>query len=395
MRKVIALTAVMALIGAVSADAANVTFGIRQTGTGLTAVSVGEGVAVNYEITATIDDGSTSTDGLALVGTDLTFVAPASLANNSASLANPGAPMDKFNYPNGVTNPPFPPGSYGGTNNGTALLQIGGGQNTIGNPGPNPPFPVGTVTTQVGTTGAQVIATGTYTTPVGSNNQTHVLALANCFANTIDNGETGPVYNVSAATASCAGTLTINVGIGVPAATATSVSVRENCTLTDSTPTPFKITEPRQPAGNTEVRIGFNIAPADPAGSGVTIQQSTCAAPAFVAYAGAAVGNGSVVGNELVIVFTPGLENARTYRLTIGADVTSIGGQTVDVRNLIGDTNADGAVNATDRSVVVSAWTGGGFSCATDLNNDNATNATDRSIVVSAWTGGAATNCAP
>jgi hypothetical protein len=55
--------------------------------------------------------------------------------------------------------------------------------------------------------------------------------------------------------------------------------------------------------------------------------------------------------------------------------------------------NSDGQVNATDRSVVVGAWTGGGSTCATDLNGDATTNATDRSMVVGAWTGGM--NCAP
>jgi hypothetical protein len=392
MRKLFAVAGFVAALSAVSADAANVTFGIRRPGGTNPPVSAGQ--VVSYEITATIDDGTTSTDGLALVGTDLTFGGShGALANNSASLTNPGGVMGAFDYPNGVTNPPFPPGSYGGTNNGIALLQVGGGQNTIGNPGPTPPFPVGTVNLQVGTAGAQVIATGTYTIPGGAaNGNTHTLTLANCFANTIDNGETGPVYNVSAATATCGASLTLTVGLGEPAATATAVLVRKNCDLTDNT-VPLKLSEPRN-GGISHVRITFDIAPGG-AGTGFTIDQATCAAPAFVPYAGASVASGSIAGNDLVITFTPGLENARTYRINLGSPLTNIGGQSVQVRGLIGDTNTDGAVNATDRSVVVSAWTGGGFSCATDLNNDAATNATDRSIVVSAWTGGASSNCAP
>ena len=77
----------------------------------------------------------------------------------------------------------------------------------------------------------------------------------------------------------------------------------------------------------------------------------------------------------------------------LGPGVTSIAGQFIEVRGLVGDVNSDGPVNATDRSVVVGAWTGGGFSCSTDVNGDAATNATDRSIVVGAWTG--TQNCAP
>jgi len=77
--------------------------------------------------------------------------------------------------------------------------------------------------------------------------------------------------------------------------------------------------------------------------------------------------------------------------------VTSIGGQSMIFRKLLGDVNApafgDGLANATDRSTVVGAWSGSGFSCSTDLNNDGVTNATDRSIMVGSWT--SAQNCAP
>ena len=125
----------------------------------------------------------------------------------------------------------------------------------------------------------------------------------------------------------------------------------------------------------------------------VTLEEATCAAPAYAPYTGASSSSAAVAGNELVLTFTPGLENARTYRLTLGAGVTSIAGQSVEVSGLIGDVNSDGRVNATDRSAVVAAWTGGGFSCSTDLDSSGATNATDRSIVVSAWTG--QQNCAP
>jgi hypothetical protein len=106
--------------------------------------------------------------------------------------------------------------------------------------------------------------------------------------------------------------------------------------------------------------------------------------------------SGRIASNTLILTFSPALLNAKTYRIDIGPTVTSVAGQQVFVRGLIGDANGDGFVNATDRSVVVGAWTGpGGFSCPTDVNNDGLTNATDRSVVVGAWTGGAATNCAP
>jgi hypothetical protein len=145
--------------------------------------------------------------------------------------------------------------------------------------------------------------------------------------------------------------------------------------------------------GIQQVRVRFNVPPGTPCGSGVTLEQATCAAQSYVPYSGASTVAASVVGNELVLTFTPGLENAHTYRISIGSEVTSIPGQFVEVRGLIGDINSDGRVNATDRSVVVGVWTNPpNFSCPTDVDNSGATNAADRSVVVGAWTGA---NCAP
>lgn len=189
------------------------------------------------------------------------------------------------------------------------------------------------------------------------------------------------------------------VVVGVPAATVTSAVSRKTNPQTrafcdtDLHTVPPRKAEPHQ-GGIQEIRIGFDVAPAG-GGSGWTLEQATCPAPAFVPYGGASTGLGRVLGNELVITFTPGLENARSYLLNLDATITSIGGQNVEVRGLIGDVNSDGSVNATDRSLVVGTWTGGGFSCPTDISNDGQTNATDRSTVVGAWTGGASTNCAP
>ena len=202
------------------------------------------------------------------------------------------------------------------------------------------------------------------------------------------------------------GTFTLNggfwpgaapAGTGVPAASVTAaVSRKPNAAgpgaVCDTALVPGPGTEPHQ-GGIAEVRIAFDVAPGGPGANPVTIEQATCAAPTYAPYSGSAVLTPSLAGNNLVLVFTPGLENARTYRITVNSSVTSIPGQFVEVSGLVGDVNGDGLVNATDRSVVVSAWTGGGFSCPTDLTNDGATNATDRSVVVSAWTG--SQNCAP
>jgi hypothetical protein len=155
---------------------------------------------------------------------------------------------------------------------------------------------------------------------------------------------------------------------------------------------PARASEPRN-GGVTEVRIAFNLPPGTPSGPGVALAQATCESPEFAAYAGACTITSVVEGQELVVSFTPGLENGRSYRMTLAGEITSVAGQTVEFRGLLGDVTGDGLVNATDRSEVVGIWTGGGFSCDTDLDGDGLTNAVDRSLTVAAWTGGG--NCAP
>lgn len=185
-------------------------------------------------------------------------------------------------------------------------------------------------------------------------------------------------------------------GTGVPAATITAaVSRKSNPTSPLGCITaliPGVASEPHQ-GGISDVRITFDLTPGGPGPNPVSIEQATCAAPSYVPYSGAATVSAGIGGNTLLLTFTPGLENARTYKITVNSSVSSIPGQFVEVAGLVGDVNSDGQVNATDRSVVVGAWTGSGFSCPSDANNDGQTNATDRSLVVGAWTG--PQNCAP
>jgi len=399
MRKLTALAALALVVSAVSADAANVTFSIREVGGDNTAEVPGAGGAVNFEIVADIDSDSTDNDGLALVGVDLTFSSAAVVGHVSGgAMSNPGGVMSAFNYPDGVTNPPFPPGSYGGTNNGTSLLQIGGGQNTIGNPGPTPPFPVGAVNEEVAVT-AQVVATGTYNVPSGSSPTTYVLTLANCFANTIDNGEVGPsVFNVSAATTTCGAALTISYS-GI-SGTLSSAVARKTCDINiDMTPGGAITSDPRQgtPGGRGISNVVFAYTGGDPANNSITIQEdASCPSPpTFGAYTGTSVPSCTIGLGVLDCTFTPNLENARTYRFTVASGAVTA---QVELRGLVGDVSGDGNVNATDRSLVVSQWTAPGYSCATDaatdINVSGATDATDRSLVVAQWTG-VGTNCAP
>lgn len=140
----------------------------------------------------------------------------------------------------------------------------------------------------------------------------------------------------------------------------------------------------------TELRLGFAAPPGGPGDTPVTILEQGVPGAAqedYATYTGSSTVSAAVESNELVLTFAPGLENARTYKITLGPEISAIAGQSIEVRALFADASSDGRVNATDRSVVVGVWTGSGFSAATDVNRDGATNSTDRSFVVGVWTG--------
>jgi hypothetical protein len=115
---------------------------------------VAVGGTVDYEIVATVDATS---DGLAGFAVDL--VTDTGVAQPQAS---PGSPqMTVFVRDNGLTDP----SGFGGTVDADGLVQIGGGQNTMLNPGPNPPCPTGDVETGIGVGGEVVLATGSIQLP--------------------------------------------------------------------------------------------------------------------------------------------------------------------------------------------------------------------------------------
>jgi hypothetical protein len=409
MKKFMALAVVAALVCAAGANAANVTMGINSGGA--SSVTVAAGTAVPISITAVVDSGTTDNDGLALWGADLNLSGNGAVAN--LSVVDPTAnPMLQFTYPQGVTNPPHVANAsgYRGTVSGNARLQVGGGQNTIGNPSSGgAPFPIGTVIEEVGSAGSVVVATGTYNVPIGATGQ-HIITLANCFANTIDNNEAGPtVYNVSAATTTCGAALTINVGAGtVPAAlVSTAVSRRTNPNVgapggnCDTNLLPARKSEMHN-GGAQNIRVGFNVVPGSVSGTNaseadINLFVASCPTGTFTDDDTTVFSYSSTTGT-LIITAAPGaFTNARTYRFDLisTGGITSAAAQSVFVRNLAADTDGNGLVNAVDRSNVVGAWTGpGGWSCNSDIDNNGTTNAVDRSNVVGAWTNPAA-NCAP
>jgi hypothetical protein len=151
--------------------------------------------------------------------------------------------------------------------------------------------------------------------------------------------------------------------------------------------------EPRA-GGITELRLTFDMPPGQPSTGSVSIEHQACGDPGYFPYDGGSAMSAVASGNELILTFAPGLENARTYRFSLAGPVTSVAGQTLEVRGLFADVTSSGFVDAGDRSAIVGAWTGTGFSVPTDLNLDGVTNAGDRSAVVGAWTSPGA-DCAP
>jgi hypothetical protein len=165
-------------------------FTVDLIATSTTTVQPGE--SVSYDIVGELS-GDPSL-GLALWSVDLqsSYAISAGLPQ-----ASPGPDMGSFVQPDGFTNP----AGYGGTPVGLdQLLQIGGGQNTIGNVGPNPPSPIGQVVLGIASSPV-VLATGLVNLPEIPGQ--YQISLSNLIANVITSGTGGPppeVYDTEEAT---------------------------------------------------------------------------------------------------------------------------------------------------------------------------------------------------
>jgi hypothetical protein len=149
------------------------------------------------------------------------------------------------------------------------------------------------------------------------------------------------------------------------------------------------------------VRFDDALVSGSPSSTDVTVDQQVCTlacngcSATTYAPSGIAPTTVSACANELTLTFSPGLPNARKYRVGMGSNITTAANQYVEIRGLIGDATGNGRVDAGDRSAVVGAWTApGSFSCPSDITNNGQTNAADRSAVVGAWTSPLA-SCAP
>lgn len=220
MRKLSCLAAALALCVATVANADTVELRIVTDGNASSA-NVGNDAVVNVYIQGRVVGGTT--DGLALWGANVSPLGTLAfdLTDTSAFLLAAPVSMANFDRNLGLTNPPGPVPAdlgvktgYKGTASGVELLQVGGGQNTIGNTDP-PAFPVGAVVDGVGIAGYEDFAVGTLTTP-SSGTGTIIIECNTAFANLLSDFSAGSPYPVEAATSvDCVGDLTINVAAGV------------------------------------------------------------------------------------------------------------------------------------------------------------------------------------
>jgi len=223
MKKLVAVAAVLCLCVPSIAQ----TLQVRVVGaSNATSVNAAYNSSVPVFIQAQL--GGTATDGLALIGlnlkaTETGTIAAYDLCNQTQFLViAPTSPVNikgSFDRNGGLTNPPGGPVSgFSGTCDGaTGLWQIGGGQNTIGNTGTPVNYPSGPVLEGVGNGGYVTIASGTLAAPA-SGNGTIVLTPDTIFANVLDAGQSGPVYDVSevaVANITVTGSLTITIPGGI------------------------------------------------------------------------------------------------------------------------------------------------------------------------------------
>jgi hypothetical protein len=201
MKRVLCVAAGVALVAAAGASAQNLDFAITTDLAG--DAVVGEEFA--YTISGVLTDGEL---GLALWGATVMFSTNGSPTTVGGQMSVP-AGMESFDKNEGLTNP----AGYGGTVSGNALLQVGGGQNTIGNTTATAPYPIGTVSEDIQ---SHDLATGTYTPTADQDGDTLRITVTDCFANRLDTGGGPTVYAVTATTPNCDRTAVVLVASGLP-----------------------------------------------------------------------------------------------------------------------------------------------------------------------------------
>ncbi|MGD8451112.1 MAG: hypothetical protein PVJ57_04785 [Phycisphaerae bacterium] len=210
-----AVVAAVALCGAALADPiVTVTLTSPQNG-----LAVAPGSTIEWTISVSVEPGTNA--GLALISCDLMQDAGNPTFFDIPLASGIPAAMAKFDRPGGITNPGEGAASgYVGVQRGDAghmnLVQIGGGMNTFGQALP-PGTGLGEVADPdcgIGQSGAQVVATGSFTAPCSSfASGTYTFNLDSVRANVMSACVTPPDFSpvVQAAVDTSAGSFTVTV----------------------------------------------------------------------------------------------------------------------------------------------------------------------------------------
>ena len=366
MKKALMIAACAVLMTGVAANAASLTMEIRGD------ASTTEGAMYEFEIVAMLGAGS---DGLALIGVDLEASAGVTLSPLAA-----GASMSSFVKVEGLTNPD----GYGGTDVDGKLLQIGGGQNTIGystsDPAyPNPDYPVGDVVLGIGDEVEVVIATGTVTAPDADFS----LTISGAFANTIDEGQTEAPYAVSAVDEPViyvdGGVLNVAVGGGVTLTAAASVGEHAGFGDVSLAIGADGLNEPRDQGASGDLYLVMEFdGDVDAMGLAVAFD------PALSV--GASVSAGAAA--NMAEIHFDGAVNTGRYTVTVSGDAAG----EFDICYVKGDSNCSGDATGLDLAVIQSPtnWNtalADGASARADINRDGQATGLDLAAVQSptAW----------
>ena len=373
MKKVLWMAACAALVTAVTVNAATLTLAIKSGGA--SDVTVAAGVAVPISISGVLS--GPATDGLALWGVD---------ATNSAGTDSYDAPagnMQAFKKNAGLTNP----AGYGGTASGAALLQIGGGQNTINYHGTTPAYPTGTVVEAVAAA-EEALATGSLNT-TGLADGDYTVTIANGFANTLNAAQAGPVYAVSPATVAL-GAPTLNVHIRSIVLLPPVISSVASIATHGAGNTPLALAigatnvEPRKVIVAGKANASIEVTFDKPMAAGA---QAVTANPAIAGIA--ATGNGTAV---VTIALPSGVTDQTGYRISLaGATAVdaTVAAATANfcIRYLEGDVDRNALVFASDKGLITSVtnWNTAvnAGTAAIDLDRDGLIFAGDKGVVTS------------
>jgi subtilisin-like proprotein convertase family protein len=245
------------------ASAADLNLSVRSDNA--STITAGPGAEVAYVVYGVLTD--TANEGLALFMFDLEFDGGPLLP----ALSPTDSPLDHFATDKGINNP----AGFGGTPIDGRLVQVGGGQNTIGNTVDLAPYPIGDVVTGIGHTDIILVA-GTLTAPPEPG--TYTLTATNTIANVIKAGETGddPFWETEAAGAGTVTTLTIEVVDDQPLSIIESESVPPSNGIDARRPTDI---DGNNPVGWDSINLLFSSSPSGLTAADFAITSTSGTAP--------------------------------------------------------------------------------------------------------------------